>query len=87
MLVAEPPLPVPPIPPLRPPSQDAPVPDMDARAPPSADLPSSLTLDTDINRRGAPNTSLGYAPGSRYRVDDTRRPLAVPGLQWHMPFQ
>ena len=78
-------LPVPPIPPLRPPSQDAPMPDLDMRDPLIEGGPPSVTLDMSIHRRTSPDTSQGYTPGSRYRNDDDRKPLAVPGLRLHIP--
>ena len=84
---AEPRLPVPPIPPPHLPSQDAPVPDMDLREPFILRTQPPVTLDMSIHRRGTPDTSQGYTPGSRYRNEDDRKPLAVPGIRLHVPFQ
>lgn len=86
-LAAEPRLPVPPIPPLRPPSQDAPMPDPDMRDPTVERGQPSVTLDMSIHRRSNPDASQGYTPGSRYRSEDDRKPVAVPGLRLHFPFQ
>ena len=80
-------LPVPPIPPAHPPTQDAPIPNFDLRVPGSEESRPRVTLDPDINRREPPNASLGYGAGARYRTDESRKPLAVPGLQWHVPIQ
>lgn len=80
-------LPTPPIPPPHPPNQDAPIPNFDLRGPGGEATRPRLTLDPDINRREPPNASLGFGPGARYRTDESRKPLAVPGIQWHMPIQ
>ncbi len=45
-----------------------------------------MTLDMGIHRRGTPDPSLGYAPGARYRGDDDRRLLVVPGVRFRFPF-
>jgi hypothetical protein len=83
---AQPKLPVPPIPPREPPSLEAPVPDLDARIPYADPARSRITLDSTINRRAPPNTSLGYGPGSQYQVDTDRRLLVVPGILLRFPF-
>ena len=80
----EPSLPVPPIPPARPPSIDAPVPNLNATVP-YQELKSPVTLDTGINHRDAPAPGYGYAPGARYQLDNDRRVFVLPGIMMHVP--
>jgi len=79
-------LPVPPIPPKLGPTQDAPVPDPNVQIPHLDPTVPAVSLDMTIHRRGTPDPSLGYAPGTRYRADDDRRLLVVPGVQFRVPF-
>lgn len=87
MALAEETLPVPPIPPAQGPLEEAPVPDRDAAIPGPDTTRSPVTLDMGIHRREAPDTSRGFAPGSRYQTDETRKPLGLPGFRVYVPFQ
>jgi hypothetical protein len=86
VITSNPRLPVPPIPPAEPPSREAPLPDLDARAPSDDKERVRVTVDMGINNRDAPDTSLGFSPGSRYLVEDAHRPLGFPGIKFHVPF-
>ena len=79
-------LPVPPIPPARTPSVDAPVPDPNAFSPDTDVGPSRVTLDTDINHRPAPDPGFGYGPGAHYQIDRDRRLLVLPGVRFRLIF-
>jgi hypothetical protein len=81
------PLPVPPIPPAHPPTdQSAPLPDRDARAP--ADGASDGTRvgvrDFRISRF---NQGMGYAPGSQYETSEEKRSIQTPGLTVQVPLR
>ena len=78
-------LPVPPIPPAKGPTMDAPVPNMDARVPYEEQRRSPVTLDMGIHRRSDMDPSLGFSPGARYRAENDRRLLAVPGVLFRVP--
>jgi len=82
----EPALPLPPIPPAWAPMMEAPTPDLDARAPPEAARRAIVTLDLSLNHRAAPVVGDGYGPGARYKLDDDRRWLMVPGVMVRIPF-
>ena len=78
-------LPIPPIPPAGPLTQDAPVPNPDARAPAEAE---SRDPRVTIRRYGRDdfNTSRGFAPGSRMITqEDDRKLFQSPGLSVHVP--
>jgi hypothetical protein len=77
-------LPVPPIPPARPPTTDAPVPNLYATIPAEPGR-SLVTLDTGINHRPTPTPGLGYAPGASYQLDNDRRTFVLPGIMMHVP--
>jgi len=77
-------LPVPPIPPARPPTTDAPVPNLYATVP-NEQGRSLVTLDTGINHRQAPTPGMGYAPGASYQLDNDRRTFVLPGIMMHVP--
>lgn len=79
-------LPLPPIPPLNAPSSElAPMPDLDVRAPRSPT--QTVRLRPEVFSSERPDTSLGFAPGSRYQTADERRPLQTPGLRLTVPLQ
>lgn len=79
-------LPLPPIPPLNAPSSElAPMPDHDIRAPRSPT--QTVQLRPEVFSAERPDTSLGFAPGSRYQTADERRPLQTPGLRLTVPLQ
>jgi len=82
-----PPLPVPPIPPARPPADsNAPIPNPDVTAPtPTASLsPSFMVHDFRINTF---DRSLGYVPGSHFSTSEDKRPIQTPGLEMKVPLQ
>jgi hypothetical protein len=81
----EEPLPIPPIPPTQMPPDAAPLPDWNMRNTFDKTERSLITLDTTINHRPAPATGSGFAPGTRYQLDNDRK-LTVPGLMLHLPF-
>jgi hypothetical protein len=79
-------LPVPPIPPAHPPSdQSAPVPNADAAAPASATLLPNVTFQ-DFRAAQFAN-SPGYAPGSQFQTSEDKRSIQTPGLTWKVPLQ
>jgi hypothetical protein len=82
------PLPLPPIPPLRPPvEQVAPTPDRDARAPwvPADDGVRIRPQDFRVRRFN--QGGLGYAPGSQFETTEDKRPIQTPGLSLQVPLQ
>jgi hypothetical protein len=81
---AEPPLPVPPIPPAEPPLPAAPMPNPNIVFTDNDGRRFSMTLDSGINHRDAPDPGFAFAPGSHYQLDNDRR-LFVPGLMVHVP--
>jgi hypothetical protein len=81
------PLPVPPIPPAHPPTdQPAPVPDPNASAPPVEASPGPRVTIQDF-RTETFDQSLGYAPGSRFETSEDRRSIQTPGLKVRLPLQ
>jgi hypothetical protein len=78
-------LPVPPIPPARPPTIDAPVPDLNTTVPYTELSQSLVTLDSGINHRATPAPGYGYSPGASYQLDNDRRPFVLPGIMMHVP--
>jgi hypothetical protein len=81
----EPPLPVPPIPPAEPPLQAAPMPNPNIVYPDRTARRFTVTLDSDINHRTAPNPGVAFAPGSHYQIDDDRRWFVLPGIIVRVP--
>jgi hypothetical protein len=80
-------LPVPPIPPDRPPPGEiAPVPDPDIHGPliPESSAPT-VSISQLRNRPYDP--SRGFAPGSRYESTEDRKPIQPPGLSINVPLQ
>jgi hypothetical protein len=79
-------LPVPPVPPAHPPSdQSAPIPNADYVAPASTVIMPNVTLQ-DF-RASQFDNSLGYAPGSKFSTSEDKRPIQTPGLTWKVPLQ
>ena len=79
-------LPVPPIPPAHPPSdQSAPIPNADAAAPASAAVLPNVSWQ-DFRATNF-DQSLGYAPGSRFSTSEDKRSIQTPGLSWKVPLQ
>lgn len=78
-------LPVPPIPPATPPSQPAPVPNPNIIYPESDPRRFSVTLDSGINHREAPDPGVAFSPGARYQLDNDRRPFVLPGVMVRIP--
>jgi hypothetical protein len=79
------PLPLPPVPPDRPPSVDAPVPDIGLRSPGDTVVKSPVSLDMTINHRPSPAPGFGYSPGGQYQQDNDKK-LFVPGVRMTVPF-
>lgn len=80
-------LPVPPPPPLHPPSGDiAPVPDLDAR-PPAAPASDKTTVDVRLYRARTYDPSVGFVPGSRYQTSEERKPIQTPGFSISVPLR
>jgi hypothetical protein len=78
-------LPVPPIPPVERPLQAAPMPDPNIVYPDHDVRRFTVTLDSRINHREAPDPGLAFAPGAHYQLDDDRRWFVLPGLMVHVP--
>ena len=80
-------LPLPPIPPANPPSGEiAPVPNLDARAP-VAPASDKTTVGVKLFRAGTYDTSLGFAPGSRYQSTEDRKMIQTPGFTINVPLR
>jgi hypothetical protein len=81
------PLPLPPLPPAHPPTdQSAPVPDRDAQAPSGAGALGPRVTVQDFRVRRF-NQGLGYAPGSQFETSEEKRPIQTPGLSVQVPLQ
>lgn len=79
-------LPTPPIPPSSPPRAElAPVPDPDIHPP--APPARTVELRPEFFKATRPDTSLAFAPGSRYQTADERRPLQTPGFLLTVPLR
>jgi len=80
-------LPVPPIPPERPPfGEQAPIPNPDATAP-SGPLSTAPTVAVRQFRSQPYGPGLGFAPGSRYESAEDRKPIQTPGLSISVPLK
>jgi hypothetical protein len=78
-------LPLPPLPPSSPPSATAaPVPDNDFTPPPSA-ANAGPTVGLKFFRSQTFDPGLGFAPGSRYRSSEDRKPVQTPGISVSVP--
>jgi hypothetical protein len=81
-------LPVPPIPPEHPPAADgAPVPDINARAPVTVVAEQGPSVDVRLYRAKTFDTSMGFAPGSRYQSSEDRKPIQTPGFSVTVPLK
>lgn len=78
-------LPVPPIPPAHPPLEAAPMPDPNIIRPASDVGPFSVTLDSRINHRAAPDPGVAFGNGAHYSLDADRRWFVLPGVMVHVP--
>ena len=80
-------LPVPPLPPDNPPlDQSAPVPNPDARAPLIANS-EHVKVNVKFYHADTPDSSLGFAPGSRIQLPEDRKPIQTPGFLISVPMQ
>jgi hypothetical protein len=80
-------LPVPPIPPAHPPTdQLAPLPNPDVTGPFEAAPggPQVGLSNFTVNRY---DRSLGYSPGSHFQTSEDKRPIQTPGLTIRVPLQ
>jgi len=87
MAAAPAPLPLPPIPPAQPPSEQlAPTPDRGAQAPwvPPTD---GVRVRPQDFRAQLLTQGLGYVPGSQFQSSEDRRPIQTPGLSVQVPLQ
>ena len=81
-------LPVPPIPPAHPPTdQSAPMPDRDALAPPDTVVQGPRVGVRDFRIHQFINQGLGYAPGSQFESSEEKRPIQTPGLAVQVPLR
>jgi len=78
-------LPVPPIPPAERPLQAAPMPDPNIVYPDNDPQRFTVTLDSRINHREAPDPGSAFSPGAHYQLDTDRRWFVLPGLMVHVP--
>ena len=70
------------------PAQLAPMPNPDLQVPAGpVNSGVSITLDTTINHRDSPDRGLAFSPGSRYQIQDDKRPFALPGVSFHVPIE
>ena len=80
-------LPLPPIPPPQPPTdQSAPLPDRDARAPALGPLLGGRVTVQDFRIRRF-QQGLGYARGSEFESNEDKRPIQTPGVTVRVPLQ
>jgi hypothetical protein len=80
-------LPVPPIPPAHPPTdQSAPMPDRDVQGPPEAAVQGARVGVRDFRVRRF-NQGLGYSPGSQFESSEEKRPIQTPGLAVQVPLR
>lgn len=80
-------LPVPPVPPeTTQVSEAAPVPNFDAQEPvaPVSEKPS---IDVKLYRARTFDTSVGFAPGSRFQTSEDRKPIQTPGFAITVPLK
>jgi hypothetical protein len=81
-------LPVPPIPPPNPPTdQLAPVPNPDLREPTEIATEGARVGLQDFRARTFNNQGLGYTPGSQYESTEDKRPIQTPGLSVQVPLR
>jgi hypothetical protein len=81
-------LPVPPIPPPNPPTdQSAPVPNPDMRGPTEISSQGPRVELQDFRARRFNNDGFGYTPGSQYESTEDKRPIQTPGLSVQVPLR
>lgn len=79
-------MPVPPIPPAAPPAADlAPRPNPDILPPVAG--PDGVRVRPEVFSAARPDTSMGFAPGSRYQSSDERSLWQTPGLRMTVPLR
>ncbi len=80
-------LPIPPNPPVQVPrSVAAPIPDSDFQAPP-APAEGGPSIGLKFYRAETYDPGLGFAPGSRYRTLEDRKPIQTPGFSISVPLK
>ena len=80
-------LPIPPIPPANPPTdQAAPIPDPDMR-PPVGEIRTGPQIKLQDFRVRREDQSLGYSPGSQFRTSEDKRVIQTPGLSVQVPLR
>jgi hypothetical protein len=80
-------LPVPPVPPAHPPTdQSAPVPDLSAAAP-LVPGPQGAQIGLTDFRTHRYDHSAGYTPGSQFQTSEEKRAIQTPGLRLRVPLQ
>jgi len=78
-------LPEPPVPPSKPPTDEAaPVPNLDAKAPSSV-ASEDPQIKLELYRLSRFDASQGFAPGSRYQSSEDRKPIQTPGVSIRVP--
>jgi hypothetical protein len=81
-------LPLPPIPPAHPPTdQSAPIPDREAQAPPEDGAQGPRVGVRDFRSYRFTNQGFGYAPGSQFETSEEKRPVQTPGLTVQVPLR
>jgi len=80
-------LPAPPMPPVHPPAGEiAPVPNLSVTKPLA--VPTERTsVDIKFFHARSYDPSLGFAPGSRYRIADDRKAIQPPGFSINVPLK
>ena len=79
------PLPIPPIPPAQRLLPAAPMPDPNIIYSDKFVQRYTVTLDSGINHREAPDPGFAFGPGSHYQLDNDRRWFVLPGIMVHVP--
>lgn len=80
-------LPLPPMPPRHPPSEErAPVPNLETAEPAEPDS-GQPTVDVRLYRAHSYDPSMGFTPGSRYQTTEERKPIQTPGVSLTVPLQ
>ena len=80
-------LPIPPIPPVNPPADEAaPVPNVDVH-PPTIQSSEGPSVDVRLYRARSYDASQGFAPGSRYQSTEDRKPIQTPGISVSVPLK
>ncbi len=81
------PLPEPPPPPSRVPDRDlAPTPNPDLRVAPSFEA-QHASVELKMFQRLPGDTGVAFAPGSRFRTPEERKPIQTPGIRVTVPIE